>query len=450
MSLPPADDFESTLNPPVSRTPDSETRRAPVPGPEETSMAAARVEPAAPVEEPPSSVPTVADTELKPEELAEAQHYARLQRKYMLMDRAVDLVYWGVAGFLLARPLEKALASVGVLASSDTLRLAGLFLLLIALHALVSVPLSFYSGYVLEHRFGLSRLSVLRWVWRYAKGLFLASLLTIFLVAGLFWIIRLSGPWWWVVGALAFFGVSVVLGQMAPVLILPLFYRVERLDRPDLAARLRGLAEETGLTIEGVYRLDLSTETVKANAALAGLGRTRRVLLGDTLLVHLSPEEIETIFAHELGHHVYRHIPKMLGIGLVSSAVGFWICDRILTYWVTALQGSSDAGAFVYETFPVWAVALLLFLLGVLGILTEPLLHALSRRHEREADRYALERTSNPDAFMRAFRRLARLNKEDPNPPTWEVLLFHSHPPIRQRLALAEDWKTRLVPKSPP
>ena len=144
------------------------------------------------------------------------------------------------------------------------------------------------------------------------------------------WLIWTTHGWWWLAAAAAFFAVSIVFGQLLPVLILPLFYKIEKLDAPELAERIGRLAAGTGLSIEGVYRMALSDETVKANAMLAGLGRTRRVLLGDTLLEGFTPDEIEVIFAHEIGHHVFRHIRKMILAGLVQSAVGFWICDRLL------------------------------------------------------------------------------------------------------------------------
>ncbi|HOM17597.1 MAG TPA: M48 family metalloprotease [Thermoguttaceae bacterium] len=399
----------------------------------------------------PTETPSlVSDAELEPEELAEARRYGRLQRKCLLADRAIDLVYWAVAALLLAQPVERFLASVELLAQSDRFRLIALFTVLFLFHAAVSLPLAFYAGHVVEHRFGLSRLSALRWAGRYGKQLILALLLTLLVVVGLFWIIRGTGLWWWAVGAGAFFLLSVVMGQLAPVLILPLFYRVEKLDRPELLDRLRRLAEGTGLSLEGIYRLDLSVETVKANAALAGLGRTRRVLLGDTLLEHFPPEEIEAIFAHEVGHHVHRHMAKMLLIGLAVSAASFFICDRLLAWWVglgTAGpqmgwpgQVTPEPAGLAYQEFPVWAMPMVFFLLVVLGTLTGPALNALSRWHERQADWYALKRTGNPASFCRAFRRLTRLNKEDPDPPRWEVVLFHSHPPIRERLALAEQF----------
>ena len=200
---------------------------------------------------------------------------------------------------------------------------------------------------------------------------------------GLIWSV---GPLWWLAAAGGFFVVSVLLGQLVPVLILPLFYKIEKLDDPELTQRMTRLAEGTGLSIEGVYRMGLSEETVKANAMLAGLGRTRRVLMGDTLLDQFTPDEIEVIFAHEMGHHVYRHIQKMIATGIVYSAAGFWICDRLLTASVAGWHGN-------YGDIPVSTLPLVMLILVVFALVLEPLQNAVSRRNERQSDRYALRRT---------------------------------------------------------
>jgi STE24 endopeptidase len=217
-------------------------------------------------------------------------------------------------------------------------------------------------------------------------------------------------------------------------LILPLFYRIKKLDAPELTDRIARLAEGTTLSIEGVYRMDLSDETVKANAMLAGLGRTRRVILGDTLLEGFEPDEIEVIFAHEVGHHVFRHIRKTILAGIFYSAAGFWICDRLLVLWV-----KHSGARFDYAHLPVDTLPLLLLILTVFAMFSQPFQNAVSRRFERQSDRYALERTGLKDAYLSAFRKLARLNKDDPNPHWLDVFLFHSHPPVAQRLAMAEE-----------
>jgi STE24 endopeptidase len=309
-----------------------------------------------------------------------------------------------------------------------------LFLVVIALHVVVSFPLSLYSGHLLEHQFKLSTQTFGRWFWQYTKRNVLAIGFSLAIILGLYWLIWTTGGAWWLVAAGAFFVISIVLGQLAPVLILPLFYRIEKLDVPELTDRIARLGKGTGLSIEGVYRMDLSDETVKANAMLAGLGRTRRVLLGDTLLNGFLPDEIEVIFAHEIGHHVFHHIRKIILAGLFYSAAGFWICDRLLVAWT-----SRDGAAFDYAHFPVATLPLLLLILNIFSMLSQPFQNAVSRRFERQSDRYALERTGLKDAYLSAFRKLAKLNKDDPNPHWLDVFLFYSHPPVAERLAMAEQ-----------
>ena len=367
-------------------------------------------------------------------ELAEAKRYGRLDLACGLADKTIDVAYLAAAAFLLARPLDAWLQSYPLLAGNWSLRLAVFFLLITAIHLLVSFPLSFYSGHVLEHQFQLSTQTFRRWLWQYLKRNLLAIAFMLVLVEGLYWLIWIAGGAWWLLAAALFFGVTILLGQLWPVVVLPLFYRIEKLDVPAITDRLAGLAQGTGLSIEGVYRLDLSEETVKANAMLAGLGRTRRVLLGDTLLAGFSPQEIEVIFAHEIGHHVFHHIRTMIGVGLFYTTAGFWLCDRLLACWAAPSGDTID-----YARLPIDTLPLLLLILTLFGLLLQPLQNAISRRFERQSDRYALERTGQKDAYLSAFRKLARLNKDDPNPHWLDVFLFHSHPPVAERLAMAEQ-----------
>jgi STE24 endopeptidase len=250
------------------------------------------------------------------------------------------------------------------------------------------------------------------------------------LLAGLYALLWASGSLWWLWATLGWLLVTLVLGQILPVVILPLFYKVVPLQDESLLSRLRGLTRGTTLTVQGIYRLELSKDTKKANAALAGLGNTRRVLLGDTLLEQFSPEEIEVVFAHEVGHHVYRHIIKMIGVQVVTSLCGFRLVDLLLTNLAPALgyRGFDDPAA----------LPLVLLVLAVFGLILSPALNALSRFHERQCDRYALDRTANAAAYRSAFIKLARINKSNPDPHPLVAWLFYDHPPIRQRLAMAE------------
>jgi STE24 endopeptidase len=210
---------------------------------------------------------------------------------------------------------------------------------------------------------------------------------------------------------------------------MPLFYKVERIENPELDTRMKRLAEGTGINIEGVYRLGLSADTQKANAMLAGLGSTRRVLMGDTLLEKFTPEEIDVIFAHELGHHVHKHIPKMIATGVVVSLAGFYIIDRAITAWA-GIPTAADT--------PVSALPLVMFTLTAFSLIISPIQNAISRHYERQCDRYALVRTKNTASYRTAFLKLARLNKADTAPHPLEVMLLHSHPPISERLAVAD------------
>jgi STE24 endopeptidase len=365
-----------------------------------------------------------------PEQQAEARRYNHISLACTLADMAIDFIYLGLMAFVFARPLDAWLARFTPLAGEQSmLRLVALFCIVMLGHILVSLPLSFYSHYVVEHQFGLSNQSLARWIRNWTLSNVLTIVLGIALNVGLFWIIWHTGNYWWLIAAAAFFVVSVVLGQLAPVLIVPLFYKVEPIDDAELDARMKQLANGTGLTIQGVYRLGLSADTQKANAMLAGLGKTRRVLMGDTLLENFTPDEIDVIFAHELGHHVHKHIPKMIATGVVVSLAGFYLIDRVLVWW---------AGIPTAAAAPVASLPLVMFTLTAFSLLLSPLQNAISRFYERQSDRYALTRTNNPSAYRSAFWKLARLNKADTEPHRLEVIMLHSHPPISERLAMAD------------
>lgn len=314
---------------------------------------------------------------------------------------------------------------------SGWLRLIALGFLYAAGFELLQLPFSFWSGFVLEHRYHLSNQTLRAWVWRKVKGYLVGGVLGLALLLGLYALLWYSGPWWWLWATAGWLAVTLVLARLLPVLVLPLFYKVTRLDDTPLLERLQRLTAGTGLTIEGVYRLHLSEETRKANAALTGMGRTRRVLLGDTLLEEFTPEEIEVVFAHEIGHHVYRHIPKIIVVSVVLAAAGLWLVNLVL---------QSAAGPLGYASYndPA-ALPLLLLVLTVFSLVLTPLQNALSRFFERQCDRYALRRTRLPQAYRSAFVKLARMNKADADPHPLVVWMFEDHPPIRERLALAAE-----------
>ena len=371
--------------------------------------------------------------EMTPGQLAEAKQYNRLDLWCSLADMAIDIVYLGAMAILAAKPLEQWLA--GQLGETgwmgtETVRLAALYAVVFAMHLALSAPLSFYSGFVLEHRFGLSRQSFISWLRDFLLHNTMGFVFNLLMFCGLFWVVWTSGAYWWLLAAAGWFIIAVLMGQLAPVVIMPLFYTIKRLEDSSLVERLTRLTQGTGLTLEGVYRIVLSNKTVKANAMLAGLGRTRRVMLGDTLLDSFTPEEVEVVFAHEIGHHVHHHIRKMILSGVAYALVGFYVCDRVLASWIPTYDPT---------VLPVYALPMLMFCLLLFMRLTEPIQNAMSRHNEREADLYAIGSTGQRGAFISAFHKLARINKADPHPHPLEVFLFHSHPPITERIAAARE-----------
>ena len=368
-------------------------------------------------------------------QLDEAKRYGREDLICDLADRLLDIAYLGVMALVVAYALDGWMRE-HLMLENMWVRLAGMFLIVTAGHIGVSFPLSLYSGYMLEHKYGMSNQSFGRWLWQYAKRNLLTLVFGLAMIEGLYGVIWLTGNVWWLAASAAFFVVSIVLGQLTPVLILPLFYKIEKMEDELLAQRFAALTDGTGLSIQGVYRMELSNETVKANAMLAGLGATRRVILGDTLLNEFSGDEIEVVFAHEVGHHVHRHIRKMVLLGMVYSVAGFLVCHWLVAAWVGDPNWALRSGS---SSLPVYVLPLLMWIITLCSLVLEPLRNAISRHFERQCDRYALQRTGNPDAYRSAFTKLAAQNKSDPDPHPAEVFFLHSHPPISQRLAMADE-----------
>jgi len=229
-----------------------------------------------------------------------------------------------------------------------------------------------------------------------------------------------------------FMGLFIVLAQLAPVVLFPIFYKFEPLENEDLRRRLVVLSERAGTRVRGVYRWKLSEKSKKANAALTGLGATRRIILADTLLDNYTPEEIEAVLAHELGHHVHRHILKSIFVQAAITLFGFWAANWTLHYAVDQ---------HMFEELSDFANLPLLALVSVvLSFLLMPALNAYSRFNERQADRYAFESIASVEPFISSMNKLAEQNLAERTPSKWVEWFFHSHPAISRRLAAAEEW----------
>src|SRR5215470_5996214 len=290
-----------------------------------------------------------------------------------------------------------------------------------------------YYGFRLERRFQLSNQRIRAWAWDEVKGLLVSLVMAAIVAELLYFIIRHSPQYWWLIAWISFLGLFVLLAQLAPVVLFPIFYKFAPLENEDLKARLVRLSERAGTRIRGVYQWKLSEKSKKANAAQTGLGNTRRIIVADTLLDNYSPEEIEAVLAHELGHHVHRHVLKSIGVQAGLTLVGFWAANWVLHYAVDRLH--------MFETLSDFAnLPLLVLVATVLSFLVLPALNAYSRFNERQADRYAFRSISSVEPFISSMNKLAEQNLAERRPSRFVEWFFHSHPASSRRIAAAEDW----------
>jgi STE24 endopeptidase len=298
--------------------------------------------------------------------------------------------------------------------------------------AIVELPFAYYHGHRLEHRYGLSTQTTSHWFSDQGKGVLLGIALAVLATAVIYYALREWPDHWWWISAAVFAVATIGLAQLAPVVLLPIFYKFKPLDRPALVERLVKLAASARTNVNGVFEWVLSSHTKKANAALAGLGRTRRILLSDTLLADYSEDEIEVILAHELAHHVHHDLWRGIAVQAVALFGGFFAGDMILTAFAEplGLRGISD---------PAGLPALLL-VGGVWTFLLLPVVNAVSRAQERAADRYALTTTRNVGAFVTAMKRLSQQNLAEEYPSKIVRFLFYSHPPIPERIDAARAF----------
>jgi STE24 endopeptidase len=304
-------------------------------------------------------------------------------------------------------------------------------LLLLGISKALGIGLDYY-GFALERRFQLSTQKFRSWIWDETKGFLVSLVLGSVVVEVLYFTIRQWPQHWWILAWALFMGLFIVMAQLAPVVLFPIFYKFEPLDNEDLRRRLVVLSERAGTRVRGVYRWKLSEKSKKANAALTGLGATRRIILADTLLDNYSSEEIEAVLAHELGHHVHRHILKSIFVQAGITLFGFWAANWTLHYAVDQ---------HMFEELSDFANLPLLALVSVvLSFVLMPALNAYSRFNERQADRYAFESIASVEPFISSMNKLAEQNLAERTPSKWVEWFFHSHPAISRRLAAAEAW----------
>jgi STE24 endopeptidase len=372
-------------------------------------------------------------TTLDPEKQKQAKEYARIRRRLWLVDTVASTLYallWLFLGW--ATSLRDWLSTF---TNNQWLLVAFFVAIFGGIYSIINLPLGYYSGFILPHRFGQSNQTLKDWIIDQIKGLAIGAPLGLLLLELLYFALRATGDLWWLWAAGGMLVFTVIISNLAPVLIAPLFNKYVPLgdEHKELADRLMELARRANTKVRGVFKFDMSKRTKAANAALTGIGNTRRIVLGDTLINEFSADEIETVLAHELGHHVHRDIPVLITFSALSTTLSLFLASLALKWAANyfGFAGPADVAAFP-------ALGLIF---GAYGLITMPIDNAISRWRENLADDYALQSTGKTEAFASAFTRLANQNLGEVDPEKWVVWLFYSHPPLGERIAKANHWK---------
>jgi Zn-dependent protease with chaperone function len=362
----------------------------------------------------------------------DARRYHRIRFWLSLLGLGLGVGY--LAALLATGAAGRLAAAAAAWTPRPWLQLAIVLAAFAAGWRLLTLPLAWLGSFWLPRRFGLLHQSFGRWAWDAVKAAAIGGTLALAGAELAYGLLRLTS-WWWLLSALAFFGASVLLTLVAPIWLLPLFYRLVPLPEGPLRTRLIGLAARTGVPVLGVWVGDQSRKSRTANAAVIGLGRTRRIILFDTLLHEFTEDEVEAVLAHELAHHAHADMWRGLAVHGVVTLATFWLADRALAVGAArlGLAGPADLAGL-----PLLG----LIVLGV-GLVALPLTNGWSRHVERQADDFAVRALGRAEAFVGAMERLARLNLAERDPHPLKEALLYSHPAVGRRIARARVMESR-------
>ena len=354
----------------------------------------------------------------------QAKQYSRSKLVVGILRLVLTLAFLVV--FLLSGASDRLHDLLGRFAGNYYLQLSCYLLVFLAVYHVLFLGLDYYSVVMLERRYDLSNQTVAGWLARSVKEWLLSALVAVIGFNLLYGLIHNVPIHWWAFASVGWFLLLVFISKITPAVIVPLFYKLNPLEDRELAERLRALAERCGVRVRRVLEIKLSKETKKANAAVVGLGRERRILIGDTLMDLCSHDEIEAVFAHELAHVALHHGWKLLGAATASSVIAFYLLYLFL--------GRSAVTLGFEGAYDIAAMPLLLLWIMAFGVISRPFQAALSRHFERQADLFSVGKVEKPESLASALTKLAGRNLADPDPNRLVELLFYTHPPIAKRL----------------
>lgn len=365
---------------------------------------------------------------LDKEKQARAKTYENEKRKIGIVGSLSSLIFILIFYF---SGLSNYLANIDLTFIYVFLIYVSIFLVL---STIIGLPLGYYSSYVHEHKWGFSNYTNKTWLLDQLKS-FTVSLMLLPILLGLFfWVLWKFPDTWWLVAATVTTLVSIVFVTLFPVVILPIFNKYDPIEDEKLTNQLSDILHKAGLKPSGFFRQDMSRQTKKENAFLAGMGKTRRVVIADNLLENMSLSEIKSVIAHEVGHYHFSHLPKNILIGTIQQLIIFYLLNIIMKILYPEFLTSNTNNLSLFPMF-----SLIMSLLS--SLLFGPLNNMISRYFERQADRTSLELYPDKDSFQKAMAGLANRNLSNAYPEWWVKLLYYSHPPIGERLSFAENYK---------
>ncbi len=361
-----------------------------------------------------------------PEQYARSQEYTKVTTRFHLLESAIHLVifliFWFAGGF---NWLDQIVRSWGY--GSIVTGILYIFLLGLA-GSLLALPFDLYGTFVIEEKFGFNRTTLRTFILDRLKGLFLAIVLGAPFLAMILWFFESTGDLAWLYAWLFATAFMLVIQFISPVLIMPLFLKFTPLPEGELKQAIRDYASSVGFSFKDVYVVDASKRSSKANAFFTGFGKNKRIALFDTLVEQQTMPEVVAVLAHEIGHYQKKHVPIMMAVSILQSFVLFYLMSLFLS--------SPELFEAFYMEKPSVYAGLLFF-----GMLYEPIsfllsivMNALSRRHELQADEYAVKTLGEANHLIAALRKLSIKNLSNLTPHPLYVFLNYSHPPLAQRI----------------
>jgi len=364
------------------------------------------------------------------EKISNEKLYNKIKLRLSIIDLVLDLLLITALAF---SPLSQAIANVSAVTGNIYLHFLVFMLIIGAGFSVIGLPFDFYGSFIVEHKFGLSNQTFFKWVWERLKSTGLSIVIGVPVSLVFYFLIKSMGDKWWLYFAGFIFVISVFFARVAPVIIFPLFYKFTKLEDGEIKEKLEKILSDVNIKITGIFSFNMSKDTKKANAGFTGLGKSKRIILSDTLLEKFTPDEIAIVFAHEAGHYKHRHIVKNIMFSTVVIFASFYICSVLHSITIKSMGFGN-----IYD---LAALPALVFYLTLSGLIMMPVTNYISRKYEFQADEYAIRLTSDLDSFVSTMEKLAEINLADKEPHPVVEFFLYSHPSIKRRIEFARNLK---------